>query len=299
MKPQENAAAFTATVFGWWRTDVPREVSDRYWRDVHGVLITRVPRLYQYRLLSLAANRSDLWSALDGIEFDLPTADQPHGIAQIMFVDDEDRQAFSSSPLQSKYIFKDENNFCDRNITLWSIDNNARTYIDQTQEVGANGEPVCPSFVLCFQPADCTTIAEFRHYLVEQLVRPWSERNEVMRLRLHLLEPFDQSQNSPGVSHDCSVAKQYQAWIELVLRDRAAQQLFSDSRLSEPARFIKAIHTFPISAWYTLVNQGKPTAVGLRGFSAVQTIEQVGAEIQQADDLLEALYGDIVRGSRT
>lgn len=298
---RENAAPLTSTVFGWWRQDVPLEVSYRYWRDVHGVLISRVPGIYQYRQLSLDPIRSDMWSPLDGINYDLPTADQPHGITEILFLDDEDLQAFSSSPLQSKYIYKDEHNLCDRNVTLWSINGNAHTYIDRTEEATPSGEPAFPSFVVCFQQANGTTIEEFRHHLVEQLVRPWSEQNEVMRLRLHLLEPFDASKNSPGMSHEWSPEKQYQAWIELMLRDETAgKRLFSSNTESNNhAQFIKAIHTFPLRALYTFVYDSKPTVVGLRGFSATQTIEQAGADIQRSADLLEVLYGNVVHGLST
>lgn len=295
---RENAASFTSTVFGWWRKDVPLEVSYRYWRDVHGVMITRIPGLYQYRLLYLALNRSNLWSPLDGIDYDLPTTDQPHGIAQIIFLDDEDRKAFGTSPILSKYVYKDENNLCDRNATFWSINGNACTYIDRTGEATPNGETALPSFVVCFQQANGTKVEEFRHHLVERIARPWSEQNEVMRLRLHLLEPFDESANSPGVSHDWPKEKHYQAWIELILRDEASVgRLFSSgTELSERAQFIKAIHTFPIFARYTLVYNGKPTDVGLRGYPAVQTIEQAGGDIQKTTDLLETLYGEVVHG---
>lgn len=90
----------------------------------------------------------------------------------------------------------------------------------------------------------------------------------------------------------------YQAWIELMCKSEASvQQLFSSgTESSEHAKFIKAIHTFPVQAWYTLVYNGKPTDVGLRGFPAVQTIEQAGANNQKATDLLEILYGDVVHG---
>lgn len=290
---RENAALLTSAVLGWWRKDVPLEVSYRYWRDVHGVLITRVPGVYQYRLLHLAPNRSDLW-AIDGIDYALPDPDQPHGIAQILFLSEEDNQTYSASPLQSKYIYKDEQNLCDRNVTVSSIGSNACTYIDRTGEVIKSGEPEYPSFVVCIQQSQGTNTEEFRHYLGE-LVRPWSEQNEVIRLRLHLLEPFDESANSPCVSHDWPKEKHYQAWMELVLRDQAFFKQLSSST-GEHVQFIKAIHTFAIVARYTLVYNGKPTDVGLRGFPAVQTIEQAGADNQKAIDLLEALYGEVVQG---
>lgn len=44
--------------------------------------------------------------------------------------------------------------------------------------------------LLCLQQTDANSVEEFRQFLVEQIIRPWSEQKEVMRLRLHLLEPY-------------------------------------------------------------------------------------------------------------
>ena len=148
--------------------------------------------------------------------------------------------------------------------------------------------------MVCIKQADNIKVEDFRHHLVEEIARPLSTQDEVMRLRLHLLEPFDESENSSYVSHDWAKEKHYQAWIELMLQNEAARkQLFSSN---EHAKFIKAIHTFPIVARYTMVYDGKPTIVGLRGFPSVQTIEQASAENQKSPELLEILYGDVVRG---
>lgn len=296
---KENAAPITSTVFGRWRKDLPLEVSYRYWRDVHSVTVARAPGLYQYRLLHLAPNRSDLWSTLEGIDRTLPDEEQPHGIAQILFLSKDDLLTFSSSELVTKYIHKDEQNLCDLNVTMSSSQGNSQTYSDRTKEAIPNGEIAYPSFVLCIKQADSINIEQFRQYLVERIACPGSEQNEVMRLRLHLLEPYNESENSPCVSHDWPQAKHYQAWIELMLRDEASvEQLFGNSKTREYARYIKTIHTFPIVARYTLVDEGKPTIAGLRGFPALQAIGQAGAENQKAPDLLETLYGKVVRGWR-
>lgn len=293
---QENTAPLTSTVFGWWRQDIPLEVSYRYWRDVHAVTIARAPGIYQYRLLHLAPNRSDLWSVLEGIEYTIPDADRPHGVAQILFLSQDDLQTFGSSELITKYVHQDEQNLCDRNVTMSSIAGNARTYIDRTGEATPNGEPAFPSFMVCIKQADRIEVEEFRHHLAEQIARPWSEQAEVMRLRLHLLEPFKESENSPCVSHQWLPEQHYQAWIELVLQEAVGKQLFSSR---EHAKYIRAIHTFPIAAKYTIVWGGKPTIVGLRGFPAVQAIEQAGANNQKTTELLETLYGKVVRGAKS
>ncbi|HCF28294.1 MAG TPA: hypothetical protein DEV81_14085, partial [Cyanobacteria bacterium UBA11049] len=254
----------------------------------------RAPGIYQYRLLHLASNRSDLWLQLEGINYTLPDEEQSHGVAQILFLSQADIETFGKSELITKYVHKDEQNLCDRNVTMSSKQGNARTYIDRTGETTPNGESTIPSFMVCLQQTEAISVEEFRQFLLEQIVRPWSEQNGVMRLRLHLLEPYNESENSPCVSHAGSQVKNYQAWIELMLRDEAvAKQLFS---FGNYAKFIKAIHTFPIVARYTMVYDSKPTIVGLRGYPAVQTIEQAGAENQKSPELLATLYGDVVRG---
>jgi hypothetical protein len=65
---RENAAPYAATAFGWWRPDVPPELSYRYWRDVHGPLAARIPGLFQYRQRHLGpiesghGRRSKVWA---------------------------------------------------------------------------------------------------------------------------------------------------------------------------------------------------------------------------------------------
>lgn len=290
---QENSAMHTATVFGWWRNDVPLDVSYHYWRDVHSIMVSRVPGVYQYRLLQLAQNRCNLELEINGIDITLPDADQPHGVAEMLFLTQDDQQTFGNSSLNTEYVVKDEKNLCDRNVTRSALGNNAYTYVDRTGEPTPNGEPPFPSFMLCLQPRESISPEQFCHRLVEQIAHPWSQNPAVRRLRLHLLEPYSEKANSPCVSHDCAIAKQYGAWIELIIDEQTTLKSLLSS--SDPAQFIRAIHPFEISAYYTMVYDGKLTEVGLRGFPAVQTILAAGADLQRQPDLLKALYGSAVR----
>lgn len=147
---KENAATHTETVFARWRKDVPLEVSYQYWRDVHGIMVARIPGIYQYRLLQLAFNRGDLWSAIDGIDYTLPEVEQPHGVTEMLFLTKEDQQTFGNSSINTQYVFKDEQNLCDLNVTMSAIGNNAHTFVDRMEPI-PNGELRFPSFMLCFQ----------------------------------------------------------------------------------------------------------------------------------------------------
>lgn len=284
---QENAAMCAATVFGWWRKTIPLDVSNRYWRDVHSIMVARVPGIYQYRLLQLAPIHLSL--EIENIDFSLPDADRPHGVAEMLFLTEDDQQTFGSNSINTEYVVKDEQNLCDRNVTRSAIGQNARTYIDRIGDRTPNGVLPFPSFMLCFSSRESVTLEQFRQGCVEQIAQPWSENIGVMRLRLHLLEPYSEKDNSPCVSHDCTTAQQYEAWIELMADDLGVlRSLLSNSDL---AQLVRLIHVFEISAAYTMVYAGKLTEIGLRGFPAVQTILAAGADIQRHPDLLKTLYG--------
>lgn len=42
---RENAAELALTAFCWWRADIPPEVCEAYWRDVHGIMFAVAPGL--------------------------------------------------------------------------------------------------------------------------------------------------------------------------------------------------------------------------------------------------------------
>lgn len=274
---KENAASLTTTVFGWWRKDKPLEVSYRYWRDVHAITVARVPGLYQYRLFAIDPPLPD-------IATDPATIDFCHGIAEIMFRSEADQQTFGNSRIITDFIHKDEQNLCDRNVTMTAIDQNARTIVDRTGEM-QSGKPQFPTFAIGVQQQQTTSV-EFRQQLSNQ-IEAWSNHSEILRLRLHLLEPFDPSQNSPCVSHDWAPEQHYQAWIELVMRD--AEQL--PQLLQQANQIIRGLHVFPVTESYTLVAQGTLTPIALRGFPAISAIAEAEFDLQASPELLELLYG--------
>jgi hypothetical protein len=127
---QENAAPFAVTALGWWRPDVPAEVNDAYWRDIHGTLAARIPGFFQHWQLHLATPVSDL--RFTG-SVDATVAGEPvNGIPQMLFRTATDLQAFGSHPFVTERIFNDERNLARRNLTMPSAPGAARTLIDDT-----------------------------------------------------------------------------------------------------------------------------------------------------------------------
>lgn len=295
----ENAAELALTVFCWWRTDIPQEVCEAYWRDVHGIMFSRVPGLWQYRQLRLAANRPDLWPATQGISLDAPDTAQPQGVPHGLFLSEADLVAFGSNPIARETIPNDAHNFLGRIGSQLSPPGSGRTFVDHINDPVMQGAPPMPTFVLCFVPrAGATSAEEFHHYLTEHVAHPWSEHPGVMRLRVEPLPPYDQSvMSSPGVAHEWPNDETYLGWIELAVRNEGVISDFLEiTAADELGKQVRAIHTYPVREVYTLISAGRPTEVGLRGYPAVQTILAVGVDDQRSEAVLSLLFGDAVRG---
>ncbi|WP_007023185.1 hypothetical protein [Saccharomonospora iraqiensis] len=296
---RENAAELSLTSFCWWREDLPPEVCEDYWRDVHGIMFARAPGLWQYRQLRLGANRPDLWPEIGSISFDVPTAAQPQGIPHGLFLSGADLTAFGDNPLPRQAIPDDAQTFLGRIGALLSPPHGGRTLVDRIDDPAVQGVVPAPTFALCFAPAPGVTSAEdFHHVLAERVARPWSEHPDVLRLRVEPLPPYESSaMSSPGVPHAWPGDTPYLGWIELVVREEGVLGALPEHLATDAlSRHVGALHTYPVREVYTIISAGRPTDVGLRGYPAVRTIDAVGADAQHSGAVLEHLFGDAVRG---
>ena len=295
----ENAAELALTAFCWWRADIPRDVCEAYWRDVHGIMFARAPGLWQYRQLRLAANRPDLRPAGQGISFDTPDVAQPQGMPHGLFLSEADLVAFGSNPIARVTIPHDAHNFIGRIGAQLSPPNSGRTLVDFINDPAMQGPPPVPTFALCFVPRAGAASAEaFHRYLTEHVARPWSGHPGVLRLRVEPLPPYERSaMASPGVAHQWPNDETYLGWIELAVRNEGVVgDLLAGAAADELAKQVGAVHTYPVREVYTIISAGRPTEVGLRGHPAVQTIIAAGASDQRSEAVLNLLFGDAVRG---
>ncbi|MBC7004547.1 hypothetical protein BIZ37_18455 [Photobacterium sp. BZF1] len=298
----ENKAEITTSIFAWWRPDVAHEVSFLYWRDVHGVLASRMEGTYQYRQLHLGyIDPEKLYNVegIEGVELDLPLHDQPNGIAQLLYLSAKDLEAFIECDVTVKYVSKDEPYLVSRNAFTMSVTPETRTFIDRNCSGLLNGASKNPRYAIAFKKQEGASVDEFRKYLTEFFAEKWSKLGDVQRLRLHLLESYEESPSTfASVSHTWDKSKQYQAWIEVELsKDFLISSLFQQS--VDLKKYISAIHAYPVEAVYTFVYDGKPTLVGLRGYHAAEAIQAAGAENQKSEDLLEELYGKIIHSTNS
>lgn len=295
----ENAAELALTSFCWWRADLPRDVCETYWRDVHGMMFTRAPGLWQYRQLRLDENQPDLWSPVDGLSFGSPGAAEPQGMPHGLFLSEADLAAFGGNALPREAIPADARNFIGRIGALLSPAGGGHTFIDRIDEPAMQGRPPAPTFVLgvVARPGAASPEA-FHRYLFERVALPWSRHPDVVRLRVEPLPPYDEAaMSSPGVSREWPTDETYLGWIELAVRSEGAlRDLLAVLDPGEFARQVAAVHTYPVREIYTIIAAGRPTEVGLRGYPAAQAIAAVGADNQRRDEVLNLLFGEAVRG---
>ncbi|MBB3052738.1 hypothetical protein FHS23_003779 [Prauserella isguenensis] len=293
----ENAAELALTSFCWWRADLPREVCETYWRDVHGTMFARAPGLWQYRQLRLGPPRQGLWPEVPGIAFDAPDAPRPQGIPHGLFLSEADLRAFGEHPLPSRVIPEDARNFIGRIGALLAPTGSGGTLVDRLGEPTPQGAPPVPTFAVCLAAHEEAPVNEVHRALVD-VAREWSRHPAVLRLRVEPLPPYERSaMSSPGVPWQWPTDTAYLGWIELAVRtETVPTDLATGGSLADAARVIREVHTYPIREVYTLISAGRPTDVGLRGYPAARTISDVGAANQSDDDVLTLLYGDAVRG---
>jgi hypothetical protein len=296
----ENAAELALTAFCWWRADIPQEVCETYWRDVHGIMFSRVPGLWQYRQLRLAANRPDLWRhSVQGVSLDVPHVAQPQGMPHGLFLSEADLVAFGNNPIPRETIPNDAHHFIGRIGALLSPASRGRTLVDSINNPAMQGAPPLPTFAICFVPREASaSIDDFHRYLTDHVARSWSAHPGVMRLRVEPLPPYERSaMASPGVAHQWPNDESYLGWIEVAVRNASVLgDLAASGGADEFAERVRAVHTYPVREVYTIISAGRPTEVGLRGYPAVQTIIAAGADSQRSEAILSLLFGDAVRG---
>ncbi|NET35707.1 MAG: hypothetical protein F6K19_27390 [Cyanothece sp. SIO1E1] len=293
----ENKAKAVATFFCWQRKDLSKDLFTRYWRDVHAIWAARTPSFYQYRQLHLDKVGPALLSDLEGIETNLPEEDQPDGMAHISY-----SSSFIANLLRKPFALKqaDEDNaiFVSKNTYQRSVLPFSRTFLDRTNNPDTNGFLQHPRYVLAFKRNADVSTEEFRNYLDNKLCETWRKRQEVQRLRLDIMQPHENLPDSPkGVVQTWDRGKQYQAWIELgFTAGTSLSSLFTS--FPDLQRHISAVHAYPIREIYTIVFDGKPTLVGLRGYQAAQTIAEAGADFQKSKEVLKFTYGAVIDGGR-
>lgn len=291
----ENQAGLCRITCGWKKPELPIDWVRRYWRDVHSPAIARRAGIYDYRHYQYDPVRSDVLAPTPGIEFDAPALEQLMWTSDVRYRDEAALAVFDRSPegKPKTDILGDIDIIVDQSTTYRAVDDNARTYADDTGVAMPQGPCASPTFALFIRSRSSED--EFRA-LLRQVAKTWSQKMGVLRLRLSLFDAPDMEKERkagyPVKTHP--VERQYQALIDLTLDAVArGRSLVDRDDGIDYAGHISTIHTYPVRVVYTSNYNGKPTLVGLRGYPAYEALTALNADNQRQTSLLEWMYGAV------
>jgi hypothetical protein len=285
----DNRATLSWAVCGWKQPHLPLEWVRRYWRDVHSPAIARRDGIYAYRHLQFDPVRTDLFTTVAGIDFACPADQQLMWLSDMRYLDGDALARFAASPDAEVrgHLLRDIDRIVDRSTTYRTVGENARTLVDDTGIASPAGPPANPTFGLFMRAF--SEEARFRAS-VRRLARRWAAAPGVLRVRFNLFEVPRPGAGSASSLHPLEM--QYQAWIELVLRDeQAAFGLLSPA--DHWGDDIGVIHAYPTRALYSFVHEGRPTLIGLRGYPAYEAINALEAYGHTEPSVLNWMYGSI------
>lgn len=267
----------------------------RYWRDVHGPLAARIRGFQQYWQHHLGAPRVGFWP-VRGVEQTVPDAYQLEGVAETTFRAAADREKLGQDPA-AQALYLDEQNVFQATYLCPSAPGDSLTLLDRFEDGAPQGAQQVPTYIVLLHRAEGAPQDALASYLRDRFGPALAASPELMKVRLHLLQPYDAAAwNTPNVRHDLPPRGQYQAILEIAFRDASAERRFLASPTMKQAagelpRVVGAMHTYPVTATYTQVYDGRPTLVGLKGLSIAQTILAAGARNQTSPEVLHLLNG--------
>lgn len=297
-RSERDAEAQVATIgFIDARADRPLDLVFRYWRDVHGVLATRIDGIWQYWQHHLAAPDPTLWPELPDVDRTVADDLGLEGFAEVTFKDAATRRAMAGDPV-ARQIQLDEQNVFRGTYLHNTADGGSVTLVDRRASNVQQGPGDSYRAIVLLRRDDAADPKAFERYLTDRLAPALAEGADVLKVRYHRFLPYDGSAwDTPGVDNRLAEGEAYQGWLELIYpdRQRAAAALRSTrvlEVLDDAPSHLAAAHVYPVAEVWTPLIDGRPTQIGLRGYSAWRTIERVGADNQKGAEVLRLLYSD-------
>ncbi|MCB4859787.1 MULTISPECIES: EthD domain-containing protein [unclassified Sphingobium] len=243
------------------RPDISRDLFSRYWRDVHGVMAARIPGFESY-VQHHVAPLEDMGSAI---------VEPFEGIAVVTFANPGDRDGLIHSPVTS-HIHRDEQNVF-RRALLYNLE------ADATSIFGDADRLALDSYFLVL-PLEVGGIE----------VAKGLTRDGAIMVAFHDLSGADPAGWNDTDVEEGGASRLFGAVIQCWWSDLALAR----AALADAVRVsLGRIACYRTDERYLMVEQGRPTLIGLRGLDAVRTIEEAGAVNQREPEVLRAIYGAV------
>lgn len=236
------------------RAEITRDLFTRYWRDVHGVMAARIPgfeRYVQYHVTPVEGRGS---------------SKNFEGIALVAFAKESDREGLASSRV-TRHIHRDEQNVF-RRALLYNLEAEGYTADDEEVVDSCSAQ----SFYVVPSGIDFTRL--------EAALREAGCR----RCDGYDLCSGDPSEWNDTDADDGGAGLRFTHLFHTGWASSEANRKATD--LADPA-----VGVYIVDQMHIMVEDGYPTAVGLRGLAAVRTIEEANAVNQLASAVVADIYG--------
>lgn len=276
----------------WKRPGISRDDFDDYWRDVHGPVCARLPGQHEYWQYHLANLEGGFFPAIDGVDMVCHGPDQFHGIAELTFVNPEQRQIWFNA---SAILMDDEHNIFSKAIGYTTSPGHSKTLVDRYPSNTPNGAFPGVRYHVMLQKRSGVSRDQFRDHLAHQVFPALAEIPQISRLRYHLFDDLDLSRpDAQGVVHNEPLESQYHAAFEIAFfnpldREQALASSAYAEATADIATTVSMFKPFPESTAYTFVYDNAMTLAGMRGSSTAELINRLGATNQMRDDIRQLM----------
>lgn len=270
------------------RNGISPALFSRYWRDVHGVLAARIPGFESYVQYHLDTGRDDVLPRQIHLANRVRAAARFDGLAEVTFRDADKRLGLASSDV-SAMIQQDEQNVFRTSLLHNLAEGASRTVFAQPVQV-----PGTSVFIFLGGLPGCTrdsVVAALDALLLPAL----SEVEALQKVRAHvLLAGEQQSWQTEGVDNRQNADTAFDAVVQLDFIGIASREIVRDALAGVPAvlyQVLPRIQVYRARGCHVMVQDGRPTELGLRGLDAQRTIAAAGAVNQRSDAVLRCVYG--------
>jgi hypothetical protein len=190
-------------------------------------------------------------------------------------------------------IAVDEQNVFSHVAAYWSHEGHAILAKDVIPDIVIDGPQPLPTYVVLARRARSAPEAEFAAYVLE-LADALGSYGEVARAAAYVFEPYDDSWESPNVTHS-EAGVEIHGRIEVTFTSLDAVRVLTSASftgcLSRASGLVAAMHPYHQYEAYTFRLNGRPTLIGLRGYEPMRTATSMGALNQLSTNVVEITSG--------
>ena len=267
------------------RTGMSDALFTAYWRDVHGVLAARIPGFWSYvqnHLEPCFPNAADGELQVDGL-------------AEVRYLNEADRQGLATGEV-TPMILRDEPNVFSRSLLYNLAAGASRTLLATDRPAQQRPEA---SYALLLQSPAGSAAETVEAEIAASWAPAFLASKGIDSLRVHALASGDPSQwnTASGVDNTLK-GKQNSVVVQASWESNAAAADAIEALRAMTSSALSSVLVYRVRERYEMVANGRPTQLGLRGVSALQTIEQAGADNQKQADVIRCVYGESGLGSQ-